>query len=278
MTKNQKIFSILLVLILIIAVFAWTKKTSSPIENTPVATSTPIVIDETNTPAPITPPATSTPITPPVTSPPPATSTPTVTVPPEIWKLPGNTKRVSFTFDGGAGNHSHDEIIAILKKHNLKSTYFLTGKWATLNPEAVREMRDEGHEIFNHTYNHPELTKLGEADIQNELSSAEDAIKSITGVTTKPYFRAPYGDRNAQVLKVAAQSGYQHIYWTIDAWDWRPGWTEETVKARILDNLAPGNIYLMHIGDDITGNILDEVFTEIKARGYTIVPLTEGLK
>jgi peptidoglycan-N-acetylglucosamine deacetylase len=72
--------------------------------------------------------------------------------------------------------------------------------------------------------------------------------------------------------------GWQSVYWTLDALDWEPGKTAEQVKQRIYSNLKNGAIILMHVGDDITGNIIDEVFTYVENQGYKIINLSEGLK
>jgi peptidoglycan/xylan/chitin deacetylase (PgdA/CDA1 family) len=238
----------------------------------PVITPTPTIsISPTVTPS-----ATLSPATPkPTPSPTPTGFTQT---PAEISKVKTTDKRVVFTFDAGAGNQSADKILAVLAKHKVKGTYFVTGKWVEQNTNATKQIATAGHEIFNHTYSHPYLTKVTESVIVTEFQKTEDIIRNATGKTSKPYFRPPYGDRNAQVLNIAAKKGYQSVYWTTDALDWQPEMTNEKVKARILNSLTPGAIYLMHIGDTITGDILDEVFTEIKARGYTIMSLTEGLK
>ena len=217
---------------------------------------------------------------PPIQEPEPSPTPPPLpaSIPTEIVRGNTSKQQVIFTFDGGAGNHSGEEILSVLAKHNVKGTFFLTGKFADQNPGLTKRFVDEGHEIFNHTYNHPYLTELTDAEIIKEFADTETAIKRITGKSTKPYFRPPYGSRTPAVLKVAAAEGYQSVFWTLDALDWKVGITEAEVKKRILDKVEPGAIYLMHIGDDITGNILDEVFTEIKSRNYSIVSLTEGLK
>lgn len=247
---------------------------STSTNSTSTATTTPpIVINpnpSTTTPNP-PPPATTTPNPPP----PPPNPGPT---PSEISYANRAKRQVVFTFDGGAGNQSHAEILAVLAKHGVTGTYFLTGNWAKQNPTLVAQMDVAGHEIFNHTLTHAYLTKISATQIRTELREAERIISGITGETTKPYFRAPYGERTQTTRDIAWSEGYRHVYWSTDAWDWRPGWTEEMVKQRIYEGLTPGAIYLMHIGDDITGNILDEVFTYIKSQGYSIVSLTQGLK
>lgn len=191
-----------------------------------------------------------------------------------------NKQQVVFTFDGGSGAQSAEAILATLKKYHVTGTFFVTGKFAEQNPELIKKIASAGHEVFNHTYNHPNLTSLSDAEIANELTRTEKIVSDLTGESTKPFYRPPNGDRDARVREAAAALGYRTVYWTVDALDWKEseGYTAEQTKARILDNLQPGTIYLMHIGDNITGQILDDIFAEIIAKGYSIVPLSEGIK
>jgi peptidoglycan/xylan/chitin deacetylase (PgdA/CDA1 family) len=188
-------------------------------------------------------------------------------------------KQVIFTFDGGDSSLSSHRILKALAKHHVKGTFFLTGKFVQANPDLVRQMATSGNEIFSHTYSHPHLTTLSDAEIAGELMNMEHVLIAIADVSPRPYFRAPYGDRDARVIADVFKSGYESVYWTVDARDWMEpqGETNASVEDRILSNLAPGNIYLMHLGDNITGSILDDVFTKIENQGYKIVSLTQGL-
>jgi delta-lactam-biosynthetic de-N-acetylase len=210
------------------------------------------------------------------------TPTPQPTVPQsytEIVRGDTTKKQVIFTFDGGSGTQSAEKILDTLLKHKVKGTFFLTGKWVEANPDLTKKIASQGNEIFNHTYSHPDLTTVSDAKIVDELQKTESKIKDLTGNSTKPYFRPPYGARNTHVKNVAKEQGYRSVFWTIDVLDWKEtsGQTAVQSKDRILSHVAPGTIYLMHIGDNITGQILDEVFTEISKRGYAIVSLLQGL-
>lgn len=232
-------------------------------------------IDETNHPDPPTP----TPPPTPAPSPSPApTPTPTGT-PTEISRGDTSKNQIIFTFDGGSGSNSLQSILAALRKHGVIATFFLTGQWVQTYPNLTVQIANDNNEIFNHTYTHPDLTKVSDETIRDELARTEKIITSMVPGTTKPYFRPPYGARNQHVLDVAWNEGYRSVYWTVDALDWKEssGFTAEQVKQRIYSNLKPGAIILMHIGDNITGQILDEVLTKVKNDGYKIVPLTEGL-
>ena len=201
------------------------------------------------------------------------------TTPYEIAHGDRTKKQVIFTFDGGAGVQSGNQILKVLAKHHVKGTFFLTGKMVETDPDLVKRIVASGSETFNHTFDHPDLTTVSDAKIGNELAQMEKVLQTVAGVSSKPYFRPPFGAYDARVLKVAAGQGYQLVFWTIDAFDWKEskGETAGQVRKRILSTLAPGNIYLMHVGDDITGVILDDVFTAIESRGYKIVSLTQGL-
>lgn len=200
-------------------------------------------------------------------------------IPPEIAWGDKTKRQVIFTFDGGSGTQSGQAILDTLKGHGLQSTFFLTGQWISKNPDLTVQMVQEGHEVFNHTYMHPHLPQLSEGQIIEEFQKTEDILLQTAGVSTKPYFRPPYGERDSRVLEIASKEGYQSVFWTIDVQDWREseGFTDEQAKERIFKNLKPGTIYLFHIGDTITGRILNEVIRRIKEEGYEVVSLRQGL-
>ncbi|MEI8327563.1 MAG: polysaccharide deacetylase family protein [Candidatus Taylorbacteria bacterium] len=204
----------------------------------------------------------------------------------EISRGDTTKQQVIFTFDAGSGIQSGQKILSVLAEHHVKGTFFMTGRFVEAYPDFVREVVSAGHEIFNHSYNHPYLTSIASVDVVNELNEMDVALAKITrgmasapSVSTRPYFRAPYGDRNERVLKAAYRDGYESVYWTTDAYDWKgpEKVTDAEVTDRIISNIMPGSIYLMHVGNDITGRILDDVFTTIEGKGYKIVSLTEGM-
>lgn len=197
----------------------------------------------------------------------------------EISRGDISKKQVIFTFDGGSLDVSGRKIIEILNKHGVTGSFFLTGKFVENNTDFVKKIHGSGHKIYNHTYDHPYLTTVSDQEIVDQLGKMEKVLMDTVGVSPRPYFRPPYGNRDQRVLNSAFLAGYQSVYWTVDAMDWQEseGITEQEVKNIILNSLAPGNIYLMHLGDTITGNILDQLFTEIKSQGYNIVSLEDGL-
>jgi peptidoglycan/xylan/chitin deacetylase (PgdA/CDA1 family) len=192
----------------------------------------------------------------------------------------GNTSvaQIALTFDAGGPATPTAQILDILAKYHLHVTWFVTGQWAQENPDLLRRVQSDGHEIGNHTMTHPDLTTVSDAQVCQELTQAEQVISGITGHTTRPYFRPPYGARNAHVRALAANLGFRTVYWTIDTIDWRDDATPQSITDRVMNNLSNGVIVLMHTGSTVEAQTLDGLIAKIGQQGYQIVTLTHLLK
>lgn len=192
----------------------------------------------------------------------------------------GNTSnpRIALTFDAGGPSEPTARILDILAKHHVHVTFFITGDWANLNPDLVRRIHNEGHEIGNHTMNHLDLRTLPDQQVCTELNQAEQVISNLTGVTTRPYYRPPYGGRDTRVRTLAAQIGYRTVYWTVDTLDWQTTATPDSITKIVMDNLRNGDIILMHAGSQVESETLDGLMTRIEQQGYQIVTVTEVLQ
>lgn len=125
---------------------------------------------------------------------------------------------------------------------------------------------------------HIDLRTLSDVAVCTELNQANQVISGITGVTTRPYYRPPYGGRDNRVRSLAANLGYRTVYWTIDTLDWQSTATSDSITKRVMDNLRNGVIVLMHAGSDIESKTLDDLMTKIEARGYEMVTITEVIQ
>src|SRR5207245_6520228 len=134
--------------------------------------------------------------------------------------------------------------------------FFLSGQWVTHNPDLARQIVQEGHEVANHSYDHPDLTQLSDKAIIWELDYTDQVVSDVMDTHTRPYFRAPFGARDRRVLDVAAASGFRSIYWSIDSGDWLPRASSGAVAARILRYAAPGDIIVEHVGSEATAEAL----------------------
>lgn len=256
----------------------------SPVESTVLATPDPTplpapISEPTAEPTPVpTPEPTPTPVPQP-TPVPSATPNRSSSYLPEISRCVRSSE-INLSFDGGAGAQSIERILATLSEKKVKGTFFLTGKWVQANVAASQAIRAGGHEIYNHTWSHTDynsagLPAFGDDYIRQQFRLAEQEIVRVTGVTSKPYFRPPYGARDARVLQIAWNEGYRSVFWTLDALDWQAGQTEDSVFNRISQKASSGMILMMHIGDDITGSVLGRVIDHLRGRGFSPVSLTK---
>jgi delta-lactam-biosynthetic de-N-acetylase len=195
----------------------------------------------------------------------------------EIYRGPMDAKKIALTFDAGAASESTPRILDVLKQENVKATFFLTGKWVNDNPRLTKRIAGDGHIIGNHTYSHPDLAKMTDKQISDQLQSTDDLINQTVGFSSKPLFRFPYGSRDTRVLNAVAKAGYRSIYWTTDSLDWKPDMTPEKVKERVLGSLGNGAIILVHCGSEKTAEILPDLIRQIKGRGYSLATIPELL-
>jgi peptidoglycan/xylan/chitin deacetylase (PgdA/CDA1 family) len=192
----------------------------------------------------------------------------------------GNTgrQRIALTFDAGGPSEPTARILDILAQHHVHATFFITGDWANLNPDLVRRIHSEGHEIGNHTMHHPDLRTLPDQGICTELNQADQVLSSLTGVTTRPYYRPPYGGRDDRVRNLSAHIGYRTVYWTIDTLDWQTTATSDSITRIVMDHLTNGAIILMHAGSQVESETLDGLMTKLEQMGYQMVTVTQVLQ
>ncbi len=189
-------------------------------------------------------------------------------------------KQVSLTFDaGGSDGAQAAKLLDILASYNVKSTWFIMGAWGQENRSTFQRVVASGHELGNHTLDHPDLTNPPRSDefICYELGMTEQIAKEISGKSTRPFFRPPFGAYNTQVLNDAAKLGFRTVYWSIDTIDWDPNTTADQIVSRVLNspNLKNGAIILMHAGSLHEPEALPRVIEGLRAKGYEIVPLSQ---
>jgi peptidoglycan-N-acetylglucosamine deacetylase len=187
-------------------------------------------------------------------------------------------RKIALTLDAGSDRGNAEGILDLLKARGLHVTFGMTGRWASLNPDLVKRMADEGHTFINHTYSHDSLTgfatkrpPMTAEQIRFELAATEMTIQQISGATTKPYFRPPYMDMDPYSRAVIAGEGYPFIIMqTVDSRGWQ-GLAPPLVVQRCLDGASPGGIYVMHVGSQSTDfAALPAVIDGLIADGYEI--------
>jgi peptidoglycan-N-acetylmuramic acid deacetylase len=189
---------------------------------------------------------------------------------------------VALTLDAGASAAPTPRMLKALRERNIKITFFLTGKWIKENPELTRQIVADGHEIANHTYNHPDLTRVGSAAIRTELADTEELLQQTAGASSRPLFRPPYGAYDEQVLRTVVGQGYLPVYWTLDSLDSvgepkTPDFLLERVTRKLTPAQLRGAIILAHCGSEPTADALPQILDRFKAMGFEVKKVSEVL-
>ena len=175
------------------------------------------------------------------------------------------------------GADSTPKLLEILKEHNVKATFFLTGIWVKKYPEMVQAIAAAGHEIGNHSLTHPHFASLSEAEIKQELDENDALIFKLTNKHTR-LFRPPFGEYDNLVLQTARGMGYEVIQWSVDSLDWQ-NIGKEAIVDRVLKNVQPGAIILFHNNAKYTPEALPVILDTLQQQGYQIVlvgPAAQG--
>lgn len=190
-----------------------------------------------------------------------------------IYSVETSEKKIAISFDAAWGDEYTREILKILDKYEVKTTFFLVGFWVDKYPELVKEISERGHDVGNHSTNHPYMSKLSEEQILKELNTTGDKIKDITG--KKPIlFRPPYGDYNDRLIRICMENGYYVIQWDVDSLDWKELGTQSVVD-RVTRNVNNGSIVLFHNNAKYVTEYLPIVLEKLQSEGYEIVPISE---
>lgn len=190
-----------------------------------------------------------------------------------IYNIETAEKKISLTFDSAWGTEDIDIILKTLKDNEVRATFFVLGEWARKNPEVIKKMVADGHDVANHSDTHPHVTSLSFEKIKEDMRAANKSIEEISGKKNNLY-RAPYGEYNDNVIKAATEEGYYTIQWDVDSLDWKdPG--KDKIIDRVVKKVKPGSIVLLHNGTKDTANALLEMITKLKAEGYSFAPISE---
>ena len=207
----------------------------------------------------------------------------------KVWtRLPTQRKVVALTFDCGAGAGGMRSILSTLKSKGVtRATFFMTGTWVGLFPKMAQRVAKLGYTIGSHSMTHPDFTTLTAKGVAGELSRAEKAITSTTGVSPRPWFRFPYGAYNGRTLKQVNGLGWVAIGWTVDSLGWEGtsgGQSVGSVVTRVTHASVPGEIVLMHVGANpqdhstLDADALPSIIARLRHKGYHFVSIASLLR
>ena len=180
-------------------------------------------------------------------------------------------KVIYLTFDAGYENGCTEQILDVLKKHEVKAAFFLVGNYLEKNADLVRRMVAEGHIVGNHTMHHPDMSKISHREaFEKELTELEELYRRITGEEMPRYYRPPQGIYSQENLQMAQELGYKTVFWSLAYVDWnndaQP--TREEAFSKLIPRIHNGAVVLLHSTSQTNGQILDELLTKWKELGY----------
>lgn len=188
--------------------------------------------------------------------------------------VPVNGKYIALTFDDGPSGRLTPRLLDTLKDHDVRATFFIIGRQAAAFPEIIQRMDGEGHEIANHTWDHPSLDRLSPAKARDQIENTTRIIRALTKRTPR-LMRPPYGRTNDALNRwIADDFGMKVILWSVDSNDWRDR-DPELVRHNILTATRPGSIILCHDIQFSAVEALPEILAVLQARGYQFVTVSE---
>jgi len=192
---------------------------------------------------------------------------------------PEGAKKVALTFDDGPDPRYTPYVLDVLSKYNVKSTFFLVAKKAMENPDIVKRIVMERHEIGNHTFRHKHAWFMLPSQMKREIEMADRVLEGLVGHRPK-YFRPPWGAFNLFTYWIA-KNYHNVILWTYAPWDWTRTITSNKIVERVLRHVKDGMIVLLHDSGGAEGaplktiKALPYLIEGLFERGYNLVTLKE---
>jgi peptidoglycan/xylan/chitin deacetylase (PgdA/CDA1 family) len=203
---------------------------------------------------------------------------------PAILRGSADGNRIALTFDDGPCAGYTEQILDILRCHDVKATFFVCGRNVERSPELLRRAQADGHTIGNHGYSHPFPFFRSRAFFAREIDLTQDVIERVTGKRPK-FFRPPFGARWLGLQPVLKRGGLRLVNWSDTGYDWRLD--TEGIVRETLQTLGPGSIILLHDGRNVcspetvdrsaTVRALPAILEGAVKVGFTFVTLEELL-
>lgn len=187
-----------------------------------------------------------------------------------------NSNNIYLTFDNGYEAGYTDKIIDTLKNNNVTATFFLTAHYINTQPELVQKMIDNNIIVGNHTVNHYSMPDINNDKLKKEIMDLHTTVYEKFGYEMK-YIRPPKGEYSERTLDFCNSLGYKTVMWSLayDDWDEKHQKGVEYAKSKILDNLHPGAVILLHGNSVDNANALDSIIKDAKNMGYEFKSLDE---
>lgn len=187
-----------------------------------------------------------------------------------IFRQDGTGKSLYLTFDNGYENGYTPKILDVLKEKRVPALFFVTGHFIREQPDLLKRMSEEGHQIGNHSWSHPDMTQLSDERIASELQQVKESVAALTGQHEMHFLRPPRGIFSERSLAVSRKLGYINVFWSIAYVDWdtnkQQGWRHAYDK--VTGQLHPGAVILLHSVSSDNAEAMGKIIDYAREQGY----------
>ena len=186
-----------------------------------------------------------------------------------IYLMPKDENKIYLTFDEGYENGYTAKILDTLNEKNVKAVFFVTGPYLAKEKELVKRMVDEGHEVGNHTINHPSMPSLSDEKVEEEVLELDRKFYEEYGKSMK-YLRPPMGEFSERTLSITKNLGYTNVFWSFAYKDWETNNQKgkEYAYNSVINALHPGEVMLLHAVSKDNAEALGDIIDTAREMGY----------
>jgi peptidoglycan/xylan/chitin deacetylase (PgdA/CDA1 family) len=189
-------------------------------------------------------------------------------------------KEVALTFDDWASEAVVLEVLNILDRYDIQSTFYLKTENVSKNPNLARLLIERGHEVANHTHSHLDSTTISPEELQEDVYESHKIITEAIQEQPTLYFRPPFGKIDEQSARAITAMGFDALgMYDLSSYDWNEEYTKEDVINRVMTKVQPGSVIVMHILDGIhTPGVLEDVILSLQEEGYEFVRTSDWVE
>jgi peptidoglycan-N-acetylmuramic acid deacetylase len=174
---------------------------------------------------------------------------------------------VYLTIDLGYESGNTEKVLDVLKKGDIKATFFIVSSYLRENQQIVNRIVHEGHSLQNHTANYKHLFSLNEYQIKKEIMDLHKLVEKTYGISMK-YLRLPYEEWSEKVMKASSETGYKTVFWSEACVDWVEGNDAQYICNSVINNYHNGAIILIHTVSKSSPTAVDMIIKSLKNKGY----------
>lgn len=186
-------------------------------------------------------------------------------------------KELYITFDNGYENGYTPKILDVLKEKKVPAIFFVTGHYIKDQPELLKRMVDEGHLIGNHSWSHPDMSRIPAEKMKDELNRVRDEVIQLTGQKEMKYLRTPRGIFSERTLAVSKELGFTNVFWSVayKDWDTKVHMGSRYAYDKVMSQLHPGAVILLHSVSKDNAEALGQIIDDARKLGYEFKSLDQ---